>query len=207
MLNSGQNTVLLAKLCRKTKRVLIGAQTTPSLTVKFHARRMRGTRFVQTIGCLLKPVGARCARPSKHPLIANPTATRKRSSFRGSFRGGSSAAGGEGVPFPNAKLHFPWIRTHTMRPYDGEGRKALVCADFGLLIHLENAEGFFRPPFPAGEGFGFAPVPKPNQPCRDRRSHCGFGHITALKAIQAFIHSRAVASLPRRSGIHNEFVL
>ena len=36
-------------------------------------------------------------------------------------------------------------------------------------------------------------------PCRDRRSCCGFGHIAALKAVQAFIHYRAVASLPRLS--------
>ena len=43
LLNSGQNTVLLAKLCRKTKSVLIGAQPILSITVKFHARRMRGS--------------------------------------------------------------------------------------------------------------------------------------------------------------------
>ena len=43
MLNSGQNTVLLAKLCRKTKSVLIGAQTVLSITVKYHARWMRGS--------------------------------------------------------------------------------------------------------------------------------------------------------------------
>ena len=41
MLNSGQNTVLHAKLCRKTKSVLIGAQTILSITVKYHAWRMR----------------------------------------------------------------------------------------------------------------------------------------------------------------------
>ena len=63
MLNSGQNTVLLAKLCRKTKSVLIGAQTIPSITVKFYARRMSGAKSVQTIGSLLKPVGANFVRP------------------------------------------------------------------------------------------------------------------------------------------------
>ena len=30
---------------------------------KWNFADMGGTRFVQTIGCLLKPVGARCARP------------------------------------------------------------------------------------------------------------------------------------------------
>ena len=58
MLNLGQNTVLLAKLCRKTKSVLIGAQTILSITVKFHARRMRGAKSVQTIGFFHKLVGA-----------------------------------------------------------------------------------------------------------------------------------------------------
>ena len=77
MLNLSQNTVLLSKLCRKTKSVLIGAQPILSITFKFHARRMRGAKSVQTIGFLLKPVGARCARPSKYPPTATPTATHK----------------------------------------------------------------------------------------------------------------------------------
>ena len=37
---------------------------------------MRGTRFVQTIGFLIKPVGARCARPSKPPPTANAPSVR-----------------------------------------------------------------------------------------------------------------------------------
>ena len=77
LLNSGQNTFLLSKLCRKTKSVLIGAQTILSITVKFHARRMRGAKSVQTIGCLLKPVGGHSVHPSKHPPTATPTATHK----------------------------------------------------------------------------------------------------------------------------------
>ena len=40
---------MLAKLCRKTNSVLRGAQTILSITVKFHARRMRGAKSVQTI--------------------------------------------------------------------------------------------------------------------------------------------------------------
>ena len=100
MLNSGQNTVLLTKLCRKTKSVLIGAQTVLSITVKFHARRMRGTKSVQTISFLIKPVGGHSVHPSKHPPIANITATHKRSPCRrllprGSCHGLSVT---EGVP-------------------------------------------------------------------------------------------------------------
>ena len=76
MLNLSQNTVLLSKLCRKTKSVLIGAQPILSITFKFHARRMRGAKSVQTIGFLLKPGGARCARPSKYPPTANAPSTR-----------------------------------------------------------------------------------------------------------------------------------
>ena len=75
LLNSGQNTVLLAKLCRKTKSVLIGAQTILSITVKFHARRMRGAKSVQTIGFLHKLVGGHSVHPSKRPPTAIPTAT------------------------------------------------------------------------------------------------------------------------------------
>ena len=44
-------------------RVLIGAQTILSITVKFHALRMRRAKSVQTIGFILKPVGANSVRP------------------------------------------------------------------------------------------------------------------------------------------------
>ena len=53
----------------------------------------------------------RCTFSSSHlekPLdFENFTATHVGLSQRGSFRGGSSAVGGEGVPLSNSKLLFP----------------------------------------------------------------------------------------------------
>ena len=115
---------ITANLCRGARRAynLVFIQNNSGAPLK-NARRFTMTLckqrrvFAQIINypsfCLgvrskakLAFVGARCARPSKHPPTATPTATHKRLSFRGSFRRGSSAAGGEGVPLSKAKLLF-----------------------------------------------------------------------------------------------------